>query len=382
MRLLITGGAGFIGSYVAERATAAGHEVRILDNLDPQVHPDPSQVSLPPKAEFVRGDVRDRETCQRALDDIDTVVHCASAVGVAQSMYRVEHYVDTNVRGTACLLEEVVARRDAIAKVVALTSMTQYGEGLYARPSDGRTLRVGIRTEADIREAGWEPACPDTGEPLVAYPTPESAELQGRSVYAQSKRAQEDLVLTLGASYNLPVVCLRLFNVYGPRQSLQNPYTGVLAIFLSRLLAGQRPLIYEDGGQTRDFVSVHDVVRVIFSVIGSTVSDGLVLNVGSGTPRTVSGIAATLARLIERKDLAPDITRRFRQGDVRHCLADIALARRLLGFEPATAWEDGLSEMVAWARSAPSDDRTADADQELREHQLVTETPIATEEHR
>jgi len=213
----------------------------------------------------------------------------------------------------------------------------------------------------------------------MAHPTPETTRLDGQSVYAQTKRAQEDLVLSLGASYELPVVCLRLFNVFGPGQSLSNPYTGVIAIFLSRLLAGERPLVYEDGGQTRDFVSVHDVARVICDALDSTGENGLVLNIGSGTPRTISGIATTLARLVGRSDLTPEISRRFRRGDVRHCVADTTRASRTLGYAPSVNWEEGLTEVVTWARSAPTRDGTSSAERELREHRLVTDTPIGAE---
>jgi len=373
MRVLVTGGAGFIGSFVLEALVVRGHAVRVLDSLDPQVHGQSPAPLLPPGVEFRHADVRDRAACAAALDGVDAVVHCAAAVGVAQSLYRVEHYVDVNVRGTATLLDCLAERSSPIAKLIVPTSMTGYGEGLYRRPSDGRLLRVGIRTEDDIERHGWEPACPDTGEPLEAVPTPEDAALLARNVYALTKRYQEELSLSVGRVYGFPVVCLRLFNVYGPRQSLSNPYTGVLAIFLSRLAGGERPVVYEDGAQTRDFVSVHDVVDAVLAALGAAGADGTVINIGSGIPRRIADVARTVTRIAGGEAVEPDVTGQFRRGDVRHCTADIARAGRLLGFAPRVAWEDGLAELVAWARGAAAVDGFAQADRELRARGLVSE---------
>jgi len=373
MRVLITGGAGFIGSFLVDRFLALGHEVRVLDSLDPQVHPQGRPTHFPLEVELLVADIRDRLQCSKALEGIDTVVHAAAAVGVAQSLYQVEHYVDVNVRGTATLLDCLAERRQRLVKLIVLTSMTGYGEGLYRRLSDGRLLRVGIRTEDEIRRSGWEPVCPETAVPLEPVPTPEGSELLARNVYALTKRYQEELALSLGGVYDFPVVCLRMFNVYGPRQSLSNPYTGVLAIFLSRLLVGQPPVVYEDGGQTRDFVSVHDVVDAILAAIESSAADGEVINIGSGVPRRIRDVARTLAEVAGVPGIEPTITGQFRQGDVRHCAADTYRAHRLLGFEPKVAWEKGLDELVRWCRGASSMDRFAQADQELRQHGLLTE---------
>ena len=372
MRVLVTGGAGFIGSFVCERLLALGHSVRVLDNLDPQVHPSGEVPRIPPGVEFRHDDVRDAQACERALEDIDVIVHCAGAVGVGQSMYKVRHYVDVNVMGTATLLETLIARK-YIGKLVVLTSMTGYGEGVYRRPSDGRLLRVSLRTEEDIERYGWEPVCQETHEALVPHPTPEDADLLCRNVYAFSKRYQEELSLSLGSVYGFPVVCLRLFNVYGPRQSLSNPYTGVLAIFLSRLLAGEQPLVYEDGLQTRDFVSVHDVTDAVVAAIDSSLADGHVLNIGGGVGRSIRDIATTLAQLTKREELPPVISGRYRRGDVRHCVADGSRTRQLLGFVPKMSWEMGLDEVIAWARSSPSVDRMAQAQRELESRGILAE---------
>ena len=294
-RILITGGAGFIGSFLTDHFLARGDEVRILDNLDPQVHPTGRPNYLPSNIELRVADTRDKAAVASALEGVDVVIHCAAAVGVGQSMYKVQHYIDTNPGGTAVLLEALIERKQPLRKFIVFTSMTGYGEGVYRRPSDGTLLRIPVRTEEDIQRSGWEPVDKTTGEVLEPAPTPEDSELHAKNVYALSKRYQEELALSLGEFYGFPVACLRLFNVYGPRQSLSNPYTGVLAIFLSRILAGEQPVVYEDGRQSRDFVSVHDVVRATALAIDNDAVSGQVFNVGTGIVRPVAEIATTLA---------------------------------------------------------------------------------------
>lgn len=369
--ILITGGAGFIGSFLTDDFLAQGNTVRVLDNLDPQVHPTGRPDYLSQEVDFRHADVRDKAAIVDALDGIDVVIHCAAAVGVGQSMYRVQHYIDTNPGGTAVLLEALIERKQSLRKLVVFTSMTGYGEGVYRRPSDNSLLRIPVRTEEDIQRWGWEPVDPQTGEVLVPAPTPEDSQLFAKNIYALSKRYQEELTLSISEFYNIPAVCLRLFNVYGPRQSLSNPYTGVLAIFLSRILAGQQPVVYEDGKQSRDFVSVHDVVRATALAIENDAVSGQVFNVGTGIARPIAEIATTLARLLGREDIQPNITSQFRKGDIRHCLADISRINTALGFTPQTDWEQSLQEIIEWSYSAPRSDRFSDAENELRKHGLV-----------
>jgi dTDP-L-rhamnose 4-epimerase len=371
MHIVVTGGAGFIGSYVVDRLVADGHRVTILDSLAPQVHPHGPPAYLNPSAELLVGDIRNRDALARALVHADAVVHCASAVGVAQSQYEVAHYTDVNVHGTGLLLELLMERRRELKRLVVFTSMTQYGEGMYRRPSTGARLRVPIRSEPDVERYGWEPVAPDDQEVLEAVPTPEDADLQASNVYALTKRYQEELSRSLGAFYQFPVVCLRLFNVYGPRQSLSNPYTGVLAIFLSRLLAGESPLVYEDGRQTRDFVSVHDVVEAAVLSLRSDAAVGQILNIGSGQPRSIAECAAQLATLLGRPGIEPTVTGRFRRGDIRHCTADLTRARRLLDYRVGVSWEQGLAELIRWAQHAPSEDRTDQAQRELYDRGII-----------
>jgi dTDP-L-rhamnose 4-epimerase len=362
-QVLITGGAGFIGSHLADTLLAAGHRVRALDSLSSQVHGE-GQVApeyLSEEVDLVVGDVRDRQVVDRALQGVDVVFHLAAAVGVGQSMYRIDHYTDVNNRGTAVLLEALAQR--PVERLIVASSMSVYGEGLYRDPR-GRPVESAERTRAQLEAGDWEARGP-RGEPLEPLPTPEGKRPSLASVYALSKFDQERMCLMVGSAYGIPTTALRFFNVFGTRQALSNPYTGVLAIFASRLLNGKRPTVFEDGRQRRDFVSVSDVAQACHLAMQRPESAGEVLNVGSGRSYTITEIGRRLARVLEREDLEPEITRQYRVGDIRHCFADITRAREVLGFEPRVSLEDGLAELAAWLARQVATDRVEEARAEL-----------------
>jgi dTDP-L-rhamnose 4-epimerase len=361
-RVLITGGAGFVGSHLADDLLGRGYTVRALDNLTPQVHGISASrpAYLHPDVELVVGDVRDPQALEPALDGVDTVFHLAALVGVGQSMYQMHDYVSVNNGGTAVLLELLAKRK--VRKLVVASSMSLYGEGLY-RASDG-TLRTDAgRSLEQLRRRDWEPR--DTsGKALQPLPTPETKTPALASIYALTKYDQEQMCLIAGKAYGYPVVALRFFNIYGTRQALSNPYTGVLAIFASRLLNDRPPIIYEDGGQSRDFVSVRDIAAACRLAMESDRADGEILNVGSGRPTTVREVYDRLAMLLGR-EIAPEIASQYRMGDIRHCFADIWRIRALLGYEPSVSLEAGLAELAAWLKDQPAEDRVEHAAAEL-----------------
>jgi dTDP-L-rhamnose 4-epimerase len=361
--ILITGGAGFIGSHLADALLAAGHRVRALDNLSPQVHGESATRPeyLDPDVELLVGDVQDPDAVRRALQRVDAVVHLAAAVGVGQSMYEIAHYTAVNNGGTAVLLEALTRR--PVGRLVVASSMSLYGEGLY-RDSAGEPHVAPERDLEQLRTGDWEVRGSDQA-PLTPVPTPESKPPSLASIYALSKYDQERMSLLIGSAYGIPTTALRFFNVYGTRQALSNPYTGVLAIFASRLLNGRRPPLFEDGRQRRDFVSVRDVARACLLALESPASAGTALNVGSGHSYAISEIAERLARVLDREELTPEITGKYRMGDIRHCFADIGRARELLGYEPAVELDDGLAELAGWLDTQVATDRADEARAEL-----------------
>ncbi len=363
MRILVTGGAGFIGSHLVDALVAEDHQVRILDNLTPQVHRNGAPVWLNGSAELIQGDVRDAGALARSLTGIDAVAHLAAEVGVAQSNYEVRRYVEANSGGTANLLD-ILIKTGLRPALVIPGSMVCYGEGLYRR-ADGVPVRPPIRTREMIDRYGWEPVCPESRAALVPVPTPEHAVQNIGSVYALTKFDQEKLGLNLGRLHSIPVTVLRFFNVYGPRQSLSNPYTGVTAIFMARIKNARPPVIYEDGGQTRDFVSVHDVVRAIMAALVDRSAPGECLNIGSGVPTKIGDLARMMAAACG-SSIEPVVTGEFRNGDIRHCFADTARASATLGFRPAVELAQGLDELVRWAETEEATDMYEQAEAELR----------------
>lgn len=360
--ILITGGAGFIGSHLADELLSAGYRVRALDSLVPQVHEHRTRPSyLDTEVELVVGDVRNRDVIRKALIGMDAVAHLAAHVGVGQSMYQIAEYTSTNVLGTATLLEELATF--PVERLVVASSMSVYGEGLY-RTSRGDLVQDAERTLTTLSRGEWEPA-DAAGDPLEPIATPETKVPSLKSVYAQTKYDQERLSLIVGDAYRIPTVAVRFFNVYGPRQALSNPYTGVLAIFAARLLNRRAPLIYEDGRQRRDFVSVYDVARALRLALEVPDAAGQVFNIGSGEAASVLDIASRMASVLDAGDIEPEITRTYRVGDIRHCFADISRARRVLGYEPQMSLDAGLMELAGWLSGREAPDRTADANAEL-----------------
>ncbi|HWE00828.1 MAG TPA: SDR family NAD(P)-dependent oxidoreductase [Tepidisphaeraceae bacterium] len=362
-QILITGGAGFIGSHLADELLRNGYRVRALDNLSPQVHGPAAQRPdyLDPQVELIHGDVRDPAMVRAALRGIDAVYHFAAAVGVGQSMYEIEHYTSVNNVGTAVLLEALIER--PVERLIVASSMSVYGEGLYHDPAGD--ISPGLeRTVEQLRNHDWE-VRNVRQETLTPVGTSETKPPTLASVYALSKFDQERLCLMIGRAYSIPTVALRFFNIYGARQALSNPYTGVLAIFGSRLINDRPPVIFEDGLQKRDFVHVHDVARACRLALEVPDAAGRAINVGSGNAYTVLEIAEKMAHVLGKERLDPEISRKYRVGDIRHCFADIRLARRLLGYEPRVQLDDGLSELAEWLAGQAAEDFVSRAGAEL-----------------
>lgn len=366
-RILVTGGGGFIGRHVTQELLDRGYEVRILDALIDQVHGSTS-TDLPSAAELVVGDVRDREAVAGALQGIDGLIHLAAEVGVGQSMYEIARYVGANDLGTAVLLEEIIEKR--VERIVVASSMSVYGEGLYLT-DDGRRLENVRRKQARTKAGLWEPLS-DEGGVLVPIATDEEKRIDLASIYALTKYAQERAVMIFSEAYGVEAVALRLFNVFGPGQALSNPYTGVLANFASRLANGQRPTVFEDGRQRRDFVHVRDVAQAFRLALESPGASGHLFNIGSGQAYSIADVAVMLAEAMGRQDLEPELMGKARAGDIRNCFADIGKARDLIGYQPAFRLEDSLDEMVRWVRGTAAVDRAQQMRSELEARGLVS----------
>ncbi|PSC05029.1 nucleoside-diphosphate-sugar epimerase [Alsobacter soli] len=365
--ILITGGAGFIGRHVARACVERGYRVRVLDSLIDQVHGGRQPDHLDREIEMVVGDVRDESAVGRALLGADSVIHLAAEVGVGQSMYAVDRYVGVNDFGTAVLFQKLIDRQ--VRRVVVASSMSIYGEGLYS-DADGRMVEDAERKPRTSEVQGWDPLDAQ-GRALTPLPTPEWKRPSLASVYALTKYVQERLTLTVAPAYGMEGVALRLFNVYGPGQALSNPYTGVLAIFASRILNGQRPMVFEDGRQRRDFVHVSDVAKAFMLALEKPEAVGQVYNVGSGHDRSILEIGDELAKAMNRPELTPETVGKARIGDIRHCFCDISKARDELGFVASKDFGEGLAELSEWVAQQTADDRVAQAREELEKRGLV-----------
>ncbi len=366
-KILVTGGAGFIGSHLVDALVSQGHQVVIYDNFEPQVHKvEPDYLNK--NAELVKADVREKDSLKKAILDTDIIFHQAAMVGVGQSMYQVERYVDVNTFATAKLLDILVNQEHDVKKVIVASSMSIYGEGAYNCENCG-IVYPPLRSDEQMKRGQWEMLCPSCGQEARPIPTDETKPLNPTSIYAVTKKDQEEMCMAVGRSYGIPTVALRYFNVFGPRQALSNPYTGVCAIFSSRIKNDNPPTIFEDGLQSRDFISVHDIVQANLLALNNSCADYNVFNVGAGRQITILDMARILAELYG-KMLNPNIVNKYRSGDIRHCFADISKIEKL-GFAPAVSIDEGMKELVEWGRTQEADDQGDRAYNELENKGLV-----------
>jgi len=370
MNILVTGGAGFIGSFLVDELIKQRHKVTVYDNLDPQVHIGSKKpYYLNKKAEFIKGDVCDYNKLKKIVLDKEIIFHFAEKVGVGQSQYEIKRYVDVNIGGTSNLLDIISNNQTKLKKLIVAGSMSSYGEGMYKCVKCG-LIKPDLRTEEQMSKNLWELYCPKCSRKISPVPTSESATQNCNSIYAITKKVQEEMTMIIGKAYKIPVVVLRFFNVYGPRQSLSNPYTGVCAIFMSRIKNNNSPVIFEDGLQTRDFIYVTDIVKACILVMNSEKANYEIFNVGTGIPVTILEISKILAKLYGKKIL-PEVTNRFRKGDVRHCYADISKIKKVVGFRPEIRFNEGMKLLVDWAKSVDAIDMYDKAENELKKRNLV-----------
>lgn len=369
-KILVTGGAGFIGSHVTDALIERGHNVVVYDSLEPQVHESkPSWIN--PSAKFVQANILDYETLKENLAGINVVFHFASAVGIGQSMYEIRKYSEANVMGTANLMEALSSSEHDVKKIIFSSSMSIYGEGAY-KCEICNAIHHSFRRDAKLlAKRKWEPVCTKCGSKLILIPTSEKVPVDPVNVYAISKNTQEQLIRSVSEAQGIPYTMLRFFNVYGPRQSLKNPYTGVASVFMSQLKEGNSPIIYEDGLQTRDFVSVKDIVQANMLALESNSANNEIFNVGSGNPVSIKVLAEILASIYKVKK-TPEITNKFRKGDTRHCIADISKIKSKLNYKPTILLDDGMKEFVEWASKSKSKDKVSEAHSELKKRGMVS----------
>lgn len=369
MNILITGGAGFIGSFLADALIEKGHKVTIFDNLLDQVHKGRKPTYLNKKAHFVKGNVTDYELLKKHVLQSEIIFPLAARVGVQQSNYEIRDFSESNIQGMANLLDIVVNNKNKVKKIIMTASMTSYGEGEYKCSVHGK-IKPDLRPRAQMLKKDWELNCNRCKRKVTPVGTNEHAAVNNNSMYALTKNTQEEMLLRIGRMYNIPVVSLRCFNVYGPRQSLSNPYTGVTAIFISRLKNNNRPTVYEDGNQTRDFISVHDVVRALIKSMNSNNANYNVFNIGSGRPISIKNVAVTLAKLLGKK-IDPEVLNSSRTDDIRHCFANNSKARKVLKWKPKVTLKQGFSELIEWSKNEEAEDDFEKAQNELVKKSLL-----------
>jgi len=370
-KVLVTGGAGFIGSHLVDKMVKLGHKVRVFDNLELQVHGSEGSVPnyLDKECEFIKGDIRNKSALRNALKGSGIIFHQAAAVGVGQSMYEIKKYTEVNILGTANLLEILVNENQGIEKLILASSMSVYGEGKYLCKDCG-VVYPKLRPLEQLKKREWEVKCPLCGKDVRGMPTDEDKLLYPTSVYAISKRDQEEMCLTIGRAYDIPTVALRYFNVYGPRQALSNPYTGVAAIFSCRILNNSSPRVFENGLQSRDFTHVDDIVQANILAMEKEEANYEIFNVGTGRPSTILDIANLLIKNLG-SSVNIDIVGKYRHGDIRHCYADISKIQKKLGFKPRLKFEEGISDLVEWVKRQKAVDQFEKSQRELKEKKLT-----------
>jgi len=371
-KVLVTGGAGFIGSHLVDRLVELGHKVRVFDSLEPQVHGSSQSIPkyLREKCEFIEADIRNRKQLKEALEEIEVIFHQAAVVGVGQSMYQVHKYVEVNTLGTANLLDILVNEKHNVEKVIIASSMSVYGEGKYQCDNCGKVYPK-LRPLEQLKKREWEMRCPLCGKSVEGIPTHEEKPLYPTSVYAISKRDQEEICLTIGRAYDIPTVALRYFNVYGPRQALSNPYTGVAAIFSARIKNRHNPVIFEDGLQGRDFIHVRDIVQANILAMEKEEANFEVFNVGMGRKLTILDMANILIKKLGKDELHPEIVSKYREGDIRHCYADISKIKEKLGYKPEVKFEDGILDLIDWVKKEEAIDRFEESRRQLERKGLT-----------
>lgn len=372
---LITGGAGFIGSHLVDELLARGFEVTVLDCLLEQVHsdaemgPDGWPTYLNRSVRRIRGNILSKGVFAKSLDGVTHLVHLAASVGVGQSMTNIFDYTRNNALAAALMLDVLSKGRHSVERIAVASSMSIYGEGEYRDPSTGQNVSPPLRSHEQLVAKQWDLMLGD--DLLEPVATTERKLLQPASIYAINKRDHEEMFLCVGRALGIPTIALRLFNVYGSRQALSNPYTGVAAIFISRLLNNQSPMIFEDGKQRRDFVHVFDVANAFATALESELMVWETLNVGSGRSIAIREIAETLSRLLG-KGIPPTIMAKHRVGDIRHCFAHIGKLEQVLGVKPQRNFEDGMAELIEWvARIQKPADRSEQSMAELAENRMV-----------
>ncbi len=373
MKILVTGGAGFIGSHLADELIRQGHKVKVYDNLQGQVH---GKGRKPPDylnkdAEFINADILDRETFYKAVKDVDILFHQAALVGVGQSMYEIERYTKTNAFGTAVMMDVIANQKHNLKKMIVASSMSIYGEGKYRCKTCGDVFPR-LRSEQQLKQKQWEMLCPLCKQAVEAIGTDETKPLFPTSIYAITKRDHEEMFLAIGKAYKIPAVALRYFNAYGPRQALSNPYTGVCAIFAARILNNHNPIIFEDGLQSRDFIQIKDIVRANILAMEKNEANYGVFNVGTGKGINILKIAKMLIKKLNLdKGLKPEIRNEFRQGDIRHCFADISKIEKTLKFKPSVDFDEGIGDLIDWVKRQTCEDNVIEALTELERRGLA-----------